>query len=154
MSSVETWRSPVLFIHGDDDRNVPFRETVDLAQKLRRRGVEVEVLSFPDEVHGFLLHEELASRVPGSQRVLRPEAQRPRCVRVSLRRRTGPRWGRRKRKPQLPGWPTALVVAIVLSAIVPAPRLVDGVTGATIPFATLEQPGAYLVAAPLFGPVG
>lgn len=57
MSSVDTWRSPVLFIHGDDDRNVPFRETVDLAQKLRKRGVEVEFLSFPDEVHGFLRHE-------------------------------------------------------------------------------------------------
>ena len=56
MSSVDTWESPVLFIHGDDDRNVPFRETVDLAQKLRKRGVEVEVLTFPDEVHGFLLH--------------------------------------------------------------------------------------------------
>lgn len=56
MSSVDTWESPVLFIHGDDDRNVPFRETVDLAQKLRRGGVEVEFLTFPDEVHGFLLH--------------------------------------------------------------------------------------------------
>jgi len=57
MSSVDTWRSPVLFIHGDDDRNVPFRETVDLAQKLRKRGVAVEFLSFPDEVHGFLRHQ-------------------------------------------------------------------------------------------------
>ncbi|MGI9625581.1 MAG: S9 family peptidase [Longimicrobiales bacterium] len=57
MSSTDTWRSPVLFIHGDDDRNVPFRETVDLAQKLRKRGVEVEFLSFPDEVHGFLRHD-------------------------------------------------------------------------------------------------
>ena len=57
MSSVDTWESPVLFIHGDDDRNVPFRETVDLAQKLRRRGVDVEFLSFPDEVHGFLRHD-------------------------------------------------------------------------------------------------
>lgn len=57
MSAVDGWRSPVLFIHGDDDRNVPFRETVDLAQKLRKRGVEVEFLSFPDEVHGFLRHD-------------------------------------------------------------------------------------------------
>ena len=28
ISSVSTWRSPVLLIHGDDDRNVPFAETV------------------------------------------------------------------------------------------------------------------------------
>src|ERR1019366_10725215 len=31
MASVRTWRSPVLLIHGDDDRNVNFSETVTLA---------------------------------------------------------------------------------------------------------------------------
>ncbi|NIP59448.1 MAG: prolyl oligopeptidase family serine peptidase, partial [Gemmatimonadetes bacterium] len=56
MADVETWRSPVLLIHGDDDRNVPFSESVDLAESLRRRGVDFEQLVFPDEVHGFLLH--------------------------------------------------------------------------------------------------
>ncbi|NIR34642.1 MAG: prolyl oligopeptidase family serine peptidase, partial [Actinobacteria bacterium] len=49
--------SPVLLIHGDDDRNVPFSETVDLVESLSRRGVDFEQLVFPDEVHGFLLHE-------------------------------------------------------------------------------------------------
>lgn len=56
MASIDSWRSPVLVIHGDDDRNVPFSETVDLVQQLRKRKVEVEQLIFPDEVHGFLLH--------------------------------------------------------------------------------------------------
>ncbi len=56
MASVKDWRSPVLVIHGDDDRNVPFSETVDLVEALRQQGVEVEQLIFPDEVHGFLLH--------------------------------------------------------------------------------------------------
>jgi dipeptidyl aminopeptidase/acylaminoacyl peptidase len=56
MASLDTWRSPVLVIHGDDDRNVPFSETVGLVERLRARGVEVEQLIFPDEVHGFLLH--------------------------------------------------------------------------------------------------
>jgi len=56
MASVATWRSPVLLIHGDDDRNVPFSETVDLAEALRAQGVEFEQLIFPDEVHDFLLH--------------------------------------------------------------------------------------------------
>ncbi len=53
---MEGWKSPVLLIHGDDDRNVPFSETVLKAQKLRELGVEFEQLVFPDEVHGFLLH--------------------------------------------------------------------------------------------------
>jgi dipeptidyl aminopeptidase/acylaminoacyl peptidase len=54
MSSISTWRSPVLLIHGDDDRNVPFHETVILAEALRKQGVQFEELIFPDEIHGFL----------------------------------------------------------------------------------------------------
>ncbi len=57
LATVDTWRSPVLLIHGDDDRNVPFLETVELVEKLRERDVEVELLVFPDEVHGFLTHD-------------------------------------------------------------------------------------------------
>ncbi|EED31761.1 peptidase S9, prolyl oligopeptidase active site domain protein [gamma proteobacterium NOR5-3] len=53
---IDGWRSPVLLIHGDDDRNVFFSQTTRLARKLREREVRVEQLVFPDEVHGFLLH--------------------------------------------------------------------------------------------------
>ncbi len=53
MADVDTWRSPVLLIHGDDDRNVPFSETVTLVEQLRQRDIEFELLVFPDEVHGF-----------------------------------------------------------------------------------------------------
>ena len=53
---LDGWKSPVLFIHGDDDRNVPFNQTVNLIEKLRERKVYIEQLIFPDEVHGFLLH--------------------------------------------------------------------------------------------------
>jgi dipeptidyl aminopeptidase/acylaminoacyl peptidase len=56
MSSIATWRSPVLLIQGDDDRNVPFSQTVSLANALRKQGVEFEQLVFPDEIHGFLLY--------------------------------------------------------------------------------------------------
>ena len=56
MADIDTWRSPVLVIHGDDDRNVKFAETVTLVEALRERSVEVEQLIFPDEVHGFLMH--------------------------------------------------------------------------------------------------
>ena len=56
MASIATWRSPVLLIQGDDDRNVPFSQTVSLARALRTKGVPFEELVFPDEIHGFLLH--------------------------------------------------------------------------------------------------
>ena len=55
IADVKTWRSPVLLIHGDDDRNVPFSQTVDLAEALRAHGVTVEQLIFPDEIHDFLV---------------------------------------------------------------------------------------------------
>jgi dipeptidyl aminopeptidase/acylaminoacyl peptidase len=58
VTSIKTWKSPVLFIHGDDDRSVMFSQTVDLVARLRGHGVVIEQLVFPDEVHGFLLQAD------------------------------------------------------------------------------------------------
>jgi len=55
VASVATWKSPVLFMHGDDDRNVPFSQTTDLIQRLRQQNVDLEQIIFPDEIHDFLL---------------------------------------------------------------------------------------------------
>jgi dipeptidyl aminopeptidase/acylaminoacyl peptidase len=57
IASVEKWKSPVLLIHGDDDRNVAFSQTVMLVRRLRDLNVEFEQLVFPDEVHDFLRHD-------------------------------------------------------------------------------------------------
>jgi dipeptidyl aminopeptidase/acylaminoacyl peptidase len=57
VSALEDWRSPVLLIHGDDDRNVPFVQTVDLARRLTDRKVPFEELIIPNEIHGFLRHD-------------------------------------------------------------------------------------------------
>jgi dipeptidyl aminopeptidase/acylaminoacyl peptidase len=54
---MNTWKSPVLLIQGDDDRNVHFHQTVDLARRLDAHGVRYEELVLPDEIHGFLRHE-------------------------------------------------------------------------------------------------
>lgn len=54
MAAVSQWRSPVLLIHGDDDRNVPFSQTVTLATALRHQHVDFEELIFPNEIHDFL----------------------------------------------------------------------------------------------------
>ncbi|HEV2385711.1 MAG TPA: prolyl oligopeptidase family serine peptidase [Candidatus Acidoferrales bacterium] len=54
-ASVGTWKSPVLLIQGDDDRNVDFSQSVDLTQRLRQNHVPFEQLVFPDEIHGFLM---------------------------------------------------------------------------------------------------
>ena len=57
MSDLSRWRAPVLLVQGDDDRNVAFAQTVQLAEDLRNRGVHVETLIYPDETHEWLLHE-------------------------------------------------------------------------------------------------
>ena len=54
MASVKTWKSPVLLIHGDDDRNVSFSQTVMLASALRQQHVYFEELIIPNEIHDFL----------------------------------------------------------------------------------------------------
>jgi len=56
ISAVETWKSPVLLIHGDDDRNVRFSQTTDLVQRLEKAGVTYEELVIPDDTHHFMRH--------------------------------------------------------------------------------------------------
>ena len=55
IAAVPTWKSPVLLIHGDDDRTVDFHQSIDLARRLRDKGVTVEELVLPDDVHDSLL---------------------------------------------------------------------------------------------------
>jgi len=57
MAAVSTWRSPVLLVQGDDDRNVQFSQMVEMADALRKEGVEYKELVFPNEIHDFLMHK-------------------------------------------------------------------------------------------------
>jgi dipeptidyl aminopeptidase/acylaminoacyl peptidase len=56
VSKIRTWKSPVLLIHGDDDRNVRFSQTVDLVQRLSDARVPFEELIIPDDTHHFMRH--------------------------------------------------------------------------------------------------
>ncbi len=53
-ADIARWKSPVLLIQGDDDRNVPFDQTVELANRLREAHVAYQEMVFPNEIHGFL----------------------------------------------------------------------------------------------------
>jgi len=57
IGAIDGWRSPVLLLHGDDDRNVAFGQTVGLVQLLRAKGVYHELIVFPDDVHDSLLYD-------------------------------------------------------------------------------------------------
>ena len=57
LAAIDRWRAPVLLVHGDDDRNVPFSQSVLLARELAARGVRFEELVFPNERHSFFRHD-------------------------------------------------------------------------------------------------
>jgi dipeptidyl aminopeptidase/acylaminoacyl peptidase len=57
ISAIDTWKSPVLLVHGDDDRNVQFSQTTGLVQLLRAHGVYHELIVYPDDTHEPLLHK-------------------------------------------------------------------------------------------------
>jgi dipeptidyl aminopeptidase/acylaminoacyl peptidase len=57
IAAIDKWKSPVLLVHGDDDRNVNFAQTVGLVQLLRAHGVYHELIVFPDDTHETLLHK-------------------------------------------------------------------------------------------------
>lgn len=53
-AAIASWKSPVLLIQGDDDRNVEFHQMVDLVERLKRAHVPFEQIVIPNEIHGFL----------------------------------------------------------------------------------------------------
>jgi dipeptidyl aminopeptidase/acylaminoacyl peptidase len=53
LGAIDRWRSPVLLIHGDDDRNVDFSQSLVLARELAARSIPYRELVFPNERHGF-----------------------------------------------------------------------------------------------------
>ena len=59
VSSVAGWKSPVLLIHGDDDRNVRFAQSTDLVRRLTSAGVPLETLVIPDDTHHFLRYANI-----------------------------------------------------------------------------------------------
>ncbi len=78
IAAVPTWRSPVLLIHGDDDRVVDFRQTIDLERRLKDKGVRVEVLVLPDDVHDPLLWRNWRDSMRAAVEFFERELGRPR----------------------------------------------------------------------------
>jgi dipeptidyl aminopeptidase/acylaminoacyl peptidase len=53
-ADIATWKSPVLLVQGDDDRNVLFDQTVELGHRLEQQQIPFQELVIPNEIHGFL----------------------------------------------------------------------------------------------------
>lgn len=57
VSYINTWKSPVLMIHADDDRNVRFNESVDLINRLEKQQVPYETIMIADDTHHWMKWE-------------------------------------------------------------------------------------------------
>jgi len=51
---ISSWKSPVLIIQGDDDRNVRFNQSVDLVNRLEKQGVPFETMVIVDDTHHWM----------------------------------------------------------------------------------------------------
>ena len=58
---MDGWKSPVLVWQGDDDRNVPFSQTIGLVELLRQHNVYFELIVVPDDTHETLIHQRWLS---------------------------------------------------------------------------------------------
>ncbi|MDB5277991.1 MAG: peptidase [Ferruginibacter sp.] len=54
---MKTWKSPVLIIHADDDRNVQFNESVDIINRLEKQHVPYETIMIADDTHHWMKWE-------------------------------------------------------------------------------------------------
>jgi dipeptidyl aminopeptidase/acylaminoacyl peptidase len=50
-ATIDAWRSPVLVVQADDDRDVPFSQSAELIEALRAHHIDHEEMILPNEIH-------------------------------------------------------------------------------------------------------
>lgn len=75
LAYLDTWRSPVLFIHGDDDRNVQVSHTTDLIRRFEDRKMPFEALIIPDDTHHWMKYANLVKVNQATVEFLRKHLQ-------------------------------------------------------------------------------
>jgi dipeptidyl aminopeptidase/acylaminoacyl peptidase len=54
LTHVKNVRAPVLLFHGTEDKAVPYQQSVEFAEAVRRNGGIADLVSYQGEGHGFL----------------------------------------------------------------------------------------------------
>jgi len=85
LASIDHWRSPVLLVHGDDDHNVPFSQSLLLARELRARRIPFEEIVFPNERHAFFRHAHWLETLRAADRFLAERLKPPAVTGTPLR---------------------------------------------------------------------
>ena len=50
---IDRIQAPLMIIQGDNDERVPLSESIQMYEKLKEKGLEVELMRFADEGHGL-----------------------------------------------------------------------------------------------------
>ncbi|HRE28939.1 MAG TPA: prolyl oligopeptidase family serine peptidase, partial [Anaerolineales bacterium] len=69
LTHVKAVRRPVLLFHGKEDAAVPYQQSVDFAEAVRRQGGVAELVLYDDEGHGFV-REANRRRIEETERFL------------------------------------------------------------------------------------
>jgi dipeptidyl aminopeptidase/acylaminoacyl peptidase len=51
VATIDQWRSPVLVVQSDDDRNVPLQQSLELIEDLRLHHIDHDEIVIPNEIH-------------------------------------------------------------------------------------------------------
>ncbi len=68
LTRIDRVKTPTLILHGANDTNVPVIEAEQVAASLKKRGIPVEYVLFPDEGHGF---QKLPNRIRSNVTLVR-----------------------------------------------------------------------------------
>ena len=53
INHIDNIKSPLFIIQGDTDERVPLQESIQMYEKLKKKGLDCELLRFADEGHGI-----------------------------------------------------------------------------------------------------
>jgi dipeptidyl aminopeptidase/acylaminoacyl peptidase len=68
LTRVDRVKAPTIVIHGANDTNVPIIEAEQVVASLKKRGIPVEYVLFPDEGHGV---QKLPNRIRSTTEIVR-----------------------------------------------------------------------------------
>jgi len=76
-ATIDAWKSPVLVVQADDDRDVPFSQSAELIEALRTHHIDHEEMILPNEIHDLSRYASWMSFFEATDRYFERHLQGP-----------------------------------------------------------------------------